>query len=242
MTPKNQFRTESSATGTEHQVEVELLLDDDTRVPGTLKTVGSVGAKVQFPSDKAPTLALAQRVRLRFSGPRLDRPVTATVSVQTRNDDEHARTYGFWFAKREEIETDLLPRLQGVFNRRGGYRVQPDANMPVLVTLESEDKRHRLCGPLLSISTTGMGIRASFEDEAAFAGSQHATACFALPGRTQASVKIRVLIRQRRSAGRHVQLGLVFEDIDGLENVRNERSIREYVVARQSEILRRRAG
>ena len=242
MTPKNQFRAEPLDDRSERQVEVHLVLDDDTLVPGTLKTVGSVGAKVHFAPDKAPTLALGARTRLRFSGPRLERPVVATVSVQTRHDDEHARSYGFWFAKREEIETQLLPRLQGVFNRRGGYRVQPDANMPVLVTLESDDRRHRLCGPLLSISTTGMGIRASFEDEAAFAGSSHATACFALPGRTQASVKIRVLIRQRRSAGRHVQLGLVFEDIESPEHGRDERAIREYVVARQSEILRRRAG
>jgi hypothetical protein len=224
--------------GQQGLVRVDLLLPDQPPVTGDLLAISSVGASVTF--REAPALALNQEVQVRFSGERLPEPVKATVHVQTRTEEPSGRQYGFWFAKRHEIETRLLPRLEGLFNRRGADRVQPDANMPVLVTLESDPPGARACGPLLSISTSGMAVRTSHEDERAFAGAIRARASFALPGQSIDCVKVSVAIKQRRLAGRHVQLGLVFEGLDAPGAQRSRDAITAYVHARQEDILRRR--
>lgn len=238
MTPRNQYTIDP---GQEGVVQVELLPAEAEPIVGALLAISSVGTTVGF--ENAPPMALNQEVRLRFSGEPLDQPVIATVHVQSRTDDPRSRKYGFWFARRQEIETRLLPRLQGLFNRRNADRVQPDANMPVLVTLESRPGGARLCGPLLSISTTGMAIRASQEDEAAFSDTTLARASFALPGQAIDCVKVDVSLRQRRLAGRHVQFGLVFEGLDDPLQKRNNDAILAYVHRRQEDILkRRRAG
>jgi len=238
MSPRSQYTIEP---GQESVVRVELLPPEAEPIVGALLTISSVGTTVSF--DSAPPMALNQEVRLRFSGEPLDQPVTATVHVQSRTEDPQSRKYGFWFVKRQEVESRLLPRLEGLFNRRGSDRVQPDPNMPVLVTLESTPPGARACGPLLSISTTGMAIRTSLEDEGAFAHTSLARASLALPGQMLDCVKVDVSLRQRRLAGRHVQLGLVFEGLDDPSQSRIREAIRAFVHARQEQILnRRRAG
>lgn len=238
MTPRNQYTIEPGQAGV---VRVELLPAEAEPIVGALLAISSVGTTVGF--ENAPPMALNQEVRLRFSGDPLEQPVVATVHVQSRTDDPSSRKYGFWFARRQEIETILLPRLEGLFNRRSADRVHPDPNMPVLVTLESNPPGARLCGPLLSISTSGMAIRASQEDEAAFAHTALARASFALPGQNLNCVRVDVSMRQRRLAGRHVQFGLVFKGLDDAPQRRNHDAIVAYVHARQEQILnRRRAG
>lgn len=238
MTPRNQYTLEP---GQEELVQVELLPSEAEPIVGALLAISSVGTTIGF--EEAPAMALNEEVRLRFSGEPLEQPVVATVHVQSRTDDPCSRKYGFWFVKRQEVESRLLPRLEGLFNRRSADRVQPDPNMPVLVTLESQPGGARLCGPLLSISTSGMAIRASQEDEAAFADTSLARASFALPGQALDCVKVEVSMRQRRLAGRHVQFGLVFEGLDEPSQQRNHDAIVAYVHGRQDQILnRRRAG
>jgi hypothetical protein len=238
MSPRNQYTIEP---GQEGAVLVELLPPETEPIIGALHAISSVGTTICF--DSAPSMALNQEAKLRFSGESLEQPVVATVHVQSRTEEGQSRKYGFWFVKRQEVESHLLPRLEGLFNRRSSDRVQPDSNMPVLVTLESNPPGARACGPLLSISTTGMAIRTSLEDEGAFAHTSLARASFALPGQRIDCVKVDVVLRQRRLAGRHVQFGLVFKDLDGPNQKRVREAIRSYVHDRQEQILdRRRAG
>ena len=175
-----------------------------------LQAVRPSGATVRIPHTSLEGLALHEEIVLRFTNPRLARPVDLAASAHARVDDGLASTYEMWFVDAAAAQTLLVPHLRSIFNERSAHRVQPDPSRPISVSIEDERRALRVHGRLVDVSVHGLAVRLTSADESSLAATWQARFSMRIPG-GQPPIVVDGRIRQRRSVGKEVVLGVEFD-------------------------------
>lgn len=176
-----------------------------------LQAVRPSGVTVRIPHTSLDGLALHEEIVLRFSTPRFARPIDLAASAHARVDDGLASTYEMWFVDAAAAQTLLVPHLRSIFNERSAHRVQPEASRPVSVVLEDDRRALRVHGRVVDVSVHGIGVRLTSAGESSLASSWQVRLSLRLPGSSKPPVVVDGRIRQRRSHGKEVVLGVEFD-------------------------------
>ena len=219
--------------GQEGLLLVELLLSEGLSVTGVLGAIGSTGAAVRFAHNVLQGLALHQEVALQFANPQLTHPITLRAYATARRDDGLSSTYELWFVDPRVAEIELVPRLKAIFNERAAARAEPDPAVPVPVALVCDPLGRKVSGRLVNVSTRGLSMRIPAGHEPAIAPCWYAQATLRLPGLVAPPLDLACVIRQRRSLGKEVELGLEFRQ-KACEDLRaQQEQIAAFVLSRQ---------
>jgi hypothetical protein len=197
----------------ERRAHYRVASDDVPRVQAAVRTsrgaviagepanVSVDGAALRFAVSElgvtgGPVFEIGEQVELLFGVPARDKPVLVTATVIHRTEQDGARQYGFQFADRSKLESQLAPALYRLFNRRASDRVKPAPESPIDVTVELSASAAPVTAQLLDISTGGMGLRVPLAAEPALAPADRVRVLLALPTH-QARLDLVVRIRNR---------------------------------------------
>lgn len=233
-----QFRFQRERA-TDREIRVEILLADDRAVPGELISADVAGASATFPAERSPALCLAQTVRLRFSCSTGRGDVVLAARTRTRCEHEGTREYHFLFRDKEAVERQLFPWLRPLLDRRGVVRVRPPSTRAVEVRLDAPSLCRPVVGVLADLSEAGLALLVTQESEEALSAVERVRARCVLPGRPPAEVDVEARIVIRRLAGTRVQLGLAFLPDATPDFLRQEQTIRRFVIECQTRTLGR---
>ncbi len=205
--------------------------------PGEIVDVSADGVGVRFAAKARPGLAVGSEVDLRFTSTQLKKPLEVQARVRRRHEEEGAVRYGLQFLGEEQTDRKLSPILHALFNRRAAYRVEPDPELPVDVTITSVDGGTTAEGQVVNISAGGLQARLPFESDQAFARVDAVRLSLALPGSPNPCSLVG-RISARILSGIVVKYGIAF-DPERSENFERQTSaIFDYASKRQREILR----
>lgn len=141
--------------------------------------VDGVRAEVQFPLDGAPLLPVGRAGELAFYRTETDERVSALGKVAYRGDGDVDRSYHFLFGERtrQALATLLEPRR--------AFRVHPDPDEPVSITLSVSGAPGTLIGAARDVSESGIGIEVPWEHEAALSKQDIIEIRLRLPGHAE---------------------------------------------------------
>ncbi|MHC4108884.1 MAG: PilZ domain-containing protein [Planctomycetota bacterium] len=213
-------------------------------VAGEAMDVSVGGALVRLEAQDVRELTVGEQVRLHFTGGQLNAPLVATATVVHRCDIDEGDgcNYGLQFMDRDRLEGELTPELFRLFNRRGSYRVQPDAKKPVTVTVEVVPDGPRAHGRMVDISATGIGVHVPAAVEAALVAVSRIRVSFTLPT-SDDPLCLEGIIRSRRLiGGEAVRYGILFMLDAGEAGQDQQSAIIDYVRRRQQDRLRAAAA
>jgi c-di-GMP-binding flagellar brake protein YcgR len=184
-------------------------------IAGEPTNVSVDGAALRFPvpvPDRTggPVFEVGEEVELQFSLPTRDAPVLLKATVIHRTEEEGARQYGFQFAGRTDLESQLAPALYWLFNRRTGHRVKPALDSPIGVTLHVAASGSTMDAQLLDISTGGMGLGVPLAAESALAVADRVRVFLSLPAH-EPRLDLVVKIRNRCLMGPEVRYGVEYD-------------------------------
>lgn len=203
-------------------------------VPGLVLDVSAGGVMVQLALAGCPDLAMGEEVELSFTLDQLQEPLVIPARVAHRTETESSRAYGFRFTNRERLESQLPGKLFRLFNRRASYRVHPDPDTPIAVTLEGVADGMRVQGQLVDISVTGVGVHATVEPESALPPTSRIKLCFSLPNGAD-SLHIDAIIR-RQLASKETRYGIEFI-LETTKTFQQQQTILDYVMERREAML-----
>jgi c-di-GMP-binding flagellar brake protein YcgR len=204
--------------------------------PGIVVDVTVDGAGVRFPLSTAPNIAIGEKVELEFASQQ-QKILSVSAFVRFRREEETVRRYGLEFLERDVVEQQLPPALARLFNRRGAFRVRPDAAAPIDVTLEgflSKGSVERTTVALVDLSVTGMAVTVGPDFEKAFAGNVDVRVSMELPGYPD-DINLGAVIRYRKLLEEGVHYGIWFDPERTANFARQRRAIMDYVVRRYRE-------
>ena len=207
-------------------------------VPGLVLDVSAGGVMVQLALAGCPDLAMGEEVELSFVADRFKRPLAVSARVVHRRDEGSSRRYGLQFTDRQQLENQVATELFRLFNRRKTYRVEPDPDVPIEVTLEQRHAGVQVHAQVKDISVGGLGVRVPADVLAALGTSDRVKVAISLPGRQDPVVLIGNICH-RRVAGEEIHYGIEFDLEQSEDPKRQQNAITDYVMKRQRATLRR---
>ena len=228
-------------------LEVQVKSPDGTIYQGEPLDISIDGIGVRFSCGEPPPLVVGHHVILSFMSPNFPKPVEVEAQIVDRRESVGFSRYRFQYVDADELKRQLPKHVFKQFNRRQSYRVKPDPDKPVDVTLSPKESTQVICidedvkphlgsgeqdiiGRLLDISVCGAGVLVDQSAEAVFAAISQSTLSFTLPP-SRNLIEVEAWIRYRRAAGKFVHYGLEFVDSDHHEII-------DFVMRRQRENLR----
>ena len=146
---------------------------------GEVLEIGHRETVLRLPSE-LPGLPLTHSVQVRYTSDRLKRPVVVGAAVEERHEDPDGKVmYRLVFDDPEELQKQLTPAANALFNRRSTLRVEPAAELEGW--LECADVELRVNVPLLDISAGGIAVGVDAATEGALANSRIVRIIFHLP-------------------------------------------------------------
>jgi hypothetical protein len=182
------------------------LLIADLEVAARLIDVTYAGIEVGLTSTRV-LLRLDQQVLVRFHGPGLAGGLPAPTVVHSRTPDGRAIRYRLAFERPEELQRKMPARYLGAFNRRAAFRIGPDSGKPVMAhvvrntSVSSNAPPVELDLPLISVSTTGLAIRAKAVADRRLMSGDCVTLTFTLPEEHQSCELIGTVIYETKGGG-----------------------------------------
>jgi hypothetical protein len=167
-----------------------------------------------------PVFEVGEEVELQFALPTRDAPVLLKATVIHRTEAEGSRQYGFQFAGRTDLDSQLAPALYWLFNRRTSQRVKPTLDSPIAVTLHVAASGSTVDARLLDISTGGMGLRVPLAAESALAAADRVSVFLSLPTH-EPRLDLVVKIRNRCLMGPEVRYGVEY-DLEQTQDVQRQ--------------------
>jgi c-di-GMP-binding flagellar brake protein YcgR len=131
---RRQYRVRSSRT---NDLRVRFALPGSNKViSGSVVDVSAGGMGVFFRQKDAPDLALKQTLLVEIDSREFSQPLLVPIMVRRCDMAIGGRTYGLEFIDWIGLLASLPPRLRKLFNRRDDFRVEPDPEKPVEVSIE----------------------------------------------------------------------------------------------------------
>jgi hypothetical protein len=207
---------------------------------GRLLDVHSEGAAVLLSAPGGFSLEPGAVGELQFSSDALEEPFKVIVDVRSARRQDASLRVGFRFSESLPFQHRWPRALRSLSNRRGAYRVRPRAEEDVRLVIRITGRDEEITsvrGQMMDISLTG--LRARLDEDLPWANlPAEVRVSFIVPG-----TKVRVMISgQLRNTygGGDDQVGVQFYEDDGSARFGvSQREIREYIMQRQREELRR---
>lgn len=196
--------------------------------------VDGVRVQVEFPGADAPLLPVGRAGELAFFRADTGERVTALGKVAFRGDQDEQRVFHFLFGERTRQS------LASLLEPRRAFRVHPDPDEPVAVSLSSPGSPGAIIGAARDVSKSGLGIDIPWEHEAALSRLDLLDVSVRLPGQGDELV-FKGRVRNRSLGNGAIIYGLEFIDDDIAADDPRMFAIGEYVAMR-SEILQRSAA
>lgn len=220
----------------EDGLELHLSDSEGQAFGGEISDLDAHGVSAYFDQDAAPSLPIGLSTLINLVSPNLLQPVEVSAMVVGRTEGQKRRRYGFQFQRDMLLTHD---RLRELVNRRGAYRVSPQAGVEIDVHLSSVDEQPRelAIGRLTDISGTGLGLQALADVDTALADSEHVEVSFALPGGSGSTVMLARIVTRMLEA-RFIRFGLRFDGRRTPGFRAQQKQIFRYVVHRQQQELK----
>jgi len=234
---RKKYRVERESLGA---LAVGLVLSSRKSLPGELINMSLDGSAVFFPGNKCPDLTPNERVKLKFVMTQRKKSITIDAIVKDSCTAAERKLCRFQFAEPASFVQELDPSLWKYFNRRQGFRIEPDGVEPIEVMLEWHGGFAQ--GRIIDISTTGMGLEVDPELARALGQADRLTVSFQLPG-SEMPLKLVGNTMYRKPKGQNSHCGIRFDwswsKTDNFEL--QESVIGAYLMRRQREIDRKRS-
>ena len=203
-------------------------------------SIGGLGLRfsLDIPLPGCPDITVGEEVELSFASDRFKRPLAVSARVVHRLDEESSRRYGLQFSDRQQLEDELATELFRLFNRRKTYRVEPDPDVPIEVTLEHCQAGVQVQAQVKDISVGGLGVRVPADVKATLGTSDRVKVAISLPGHQDPVILIGNICH-RREAGEEIHYGIEFDLEQSEDPKRQQNAITDYVMKRQRAALRR---
>jgi len=206
---------------------------------GSLLDVHGSGAAAVFKEPSKGSLKPGMQGSLTFRSPQSEESFELPVMVRSVRDIRGGVRVGFSFDQQSAFGVQWPESMRALFNRRGAYRVEPRPReeVPLLIRADYGDRGSiTLRGKLADISLTGARVllNDALED---IELPLKVRATFLLP-QTQIRVMISAILRNSYGDNKH-QAGLQFLEDNSPRFGINQKEIREYIMQRQREDLRR---
>jgi len=209
--------------------------DDGPPVTAELLDMNIQGAGLALPFHLAPTSASDQYYELVVTHARDGWRVSSfgRVTRVDKLDDQRVRV-GLQFVNLGDLYAQLDDALGRYFNRRSTLRVQPEAGQAVKLRIEYA--HHRLRGDAHDLSRTGVGVRLTLVQAAAFKTGEQVQLTLDLPT-SDTPLKTPALVRHGYRLGEDVVLGLEFEHDPKCSLAARRKEFHAYIEAREQAIL-----
>ncbi len=165
--------------------------------------VDGVRVEVDFPLEGAPLLPVGRAGELRFSRADTGETVSALGKVAFRGDSNTERGFHFLFGERTR------QTLASLLEPRRAFRVHPDPDEPVAVTITVPGVPGAIIGAARDISKSGLGIDIPWEHEAALSKQDVVELRMRLPSQAQELV-FTSRIRNRSLGAGAINYGIEF--------------------------------
>jgi len=202
---RKKYRVEPESPGA---LEVSLILSSRKSLPGELINMSIDGSAVFFPANDCPDLTPNERVKLKFVMTQTKKSITIDAIVKDSCTAGERKLCRFQFAEPASFVQELDPSLWEYFNRRQGFRVEPERVEPIEVMLEWRDGFAQ--GRIIDISTTGMGLEVDPELARALGHGDRLTLSFRLPG-SEIPLKLAGNIVHGKPKGENTHCGIRFD-------------------------------
>lgn len=216
-------------------LEVSLIASSRKVLPGELINMSLDGSAVFFPANECPDLTPNERVKLKFVIAPSKKSIMIDAIVKDSCTTGERKLCRFQFEEPAGFVHELDPALWEYFNRRQGFRVEPNAVEPIEVILEWRSGFAQ--GRIIDISTTGTGLEVDPELVRALGHHHRLTLSFQLPG-SKIPLKLAGNITYRKPKGENTHCGIRFNwnwsKTDSFEL--QESVIGAYLMRRQREI------
>ncbi len=196
--------------------------------------VDGVRVQVEFPMEGAPLLPVGRAGELAFYRADTGERVSALGKVAFRGDGNTERSYHFLFGERTRQS------LASLLEPRRAFRVHPDPDEPVPVTLTVPGAQGAIIGAARDVSKSGIGIDIPWEHEAALSKQDVIEVRMRLPGQVQELV-FASRIRNRSLGAGAIIYGLEFNLESEAPDDPRLMAVGEYVAMR-SKIVQRNAA
>ena len=212
----------------------------DLEVAVRLTDVTYAGVEIRVTSTKV-TLRVDQQVLLRFQGPGLAGGLPVSTIVHSRTPDGRSIRYRLAFERPQELQRKMPARYLGAFNRRGAFRIAPDSRKAVMAHVVREVSAAgnaapiELNLPIISVSASGLAIRAKAAADRRLMSGDRVRLTFTLPEERQACELIGVVVYEIKLGG-GVRYGVQF-DLETPHFTRYETQIERYVMRLQRRSL-----
>jgi hypothetical protein len=215
-------------------------------VPGESSATGRViditaeGVAVRIPSAAGLALREGEGVVLTFAGSRFPLPITTPGVVKYHLPEGPTDRFGLEFADKASLEKALGGQsLHFLFNRRKSFRVAPEKEPSIAVTLRRLGEEKRTVARLVDISEGGLSVSVGRESDPGYADRESLEVSLLLPVR-DGDIRLRATLRHRRIVGGRIRFGMEI-DVERTEDWKRQLgAIREFVAQRQQTMLRRR--
>ncbi|QDV07596.1 hypothetical protein Poly30_31230 [Planctomycetes bacterium Poly30] len=204
------------------------------RVTDVWHAVDGVRVQVEFPLGGAPLLPVGRAGELAFFRADTGERVSALGKVAYRNDGDTQRGYHFLFGERTRQS------LASLLEPRRAYRVHPDPDEPVAVTLTVPGTPGAIIGAARDVSKSGIGIDIPWEHEATLSKQNVIELRMRLPGQAEELV-FTSRVRNRCLGTGAIIYGLEFSVSGAPETDTRLMLVGEYV-AHRSKIAQRNAA
>lgn len=212
---------------------IDVVLGDSA--PGELLRVDQNRIQVRFELAAAPLIALGSQLPVALQLPLPASTFDCEGRVLLRADEPESRVYGI------DLDTNIEQFLQKRSGRRSAYRVTLSEKDPLTVTIRRPDRQRGLRGELEDVSVLGLSIRIDTAAERELLDAEEVQIRFQLP-ELPTPMDVTGVIRNRYLRTGSIQLGIAldFEKTEDAGSV--EQALTDFVMGRQLEELRRRAG
>jgi hypothetical protein len=216
-------------TTTRSDVIFEVISNDGNAYAGEIVGATVEGTGAFFSNDTAPRLEIGEQVKLAFTAPDLSERVEIGASVASCLVQSTRWRYGFRFHERVEAPENAATPFYRIFNRRRTYRLAPEPEHLVPVSLETE--QCSVACLMRDISTTGAGIICEAELPSEHGAGEAISLSFQLPGSDRPSRFVARVRHHTTEDGLH-HYGLEFDQAttDDFESQQHE--IMQYVMRR----------
>ena len=196
--------------------------------------VDGVRVEVDFPLNGAPLLPVGRAGELRFHRSDTGETASALGKVAFRGDSDTSRSFHFLFGERTR------QTLASLLEPRRAFRVHPDPDQPVSVTISVPGVPGAIIGAARDISKSGLGIDIPWEHEAALSKQDVVELRMRLPGQAEELV-FTSRIRNRALGAGAINYGIEFSVGALPEDDPKLMLVGEYVALR-SKVIKREAA
>lgn len=219
-------------------VQIELLGPKVHARNVVLQDLSAGGAGIVLPKTASGMLRLRDRIELHLISPKLSNgPVRMHAKVCHLDERGLEPKVGISFESWREHRVLLDSELRSLFNEREAFRVEPGLD-PILVEVLARAGRVRLMGRLRDVSVLGLGVQLPLEATERLRVGMSVMLRFALPGSSEV-IEAPCQVRHMRVDGSLRRSGIGFRMADGVRmKAEHRRSVRDFVMLRQRELLR----